>query len=499
MNVKEKHMNVKEKHMNVKEKHMNVKEEHMNVNEESVSVESDVIETRVFTSYYVRSGWMPGPGSRGLRKFLERIKQKETSPLDPSIEALGEYIRQDPTVNWMMEEAFKQNGIILRSPATPNNEYETGIVIPEIPDLDALLNFFNQVMDEIPQFADGDLVGLPFSAITVGIDPTLGGTAIFRLPKFNELMSNVLNRWNTFLGLPKSMKGVEGAKGFEGAGWLTPTAKKSYQFPLWKQDTPGVPPYWTTWNSFFTRQFEDKEKSRPIADRGSNQVVVSASDSSLYRWGKFISKENTFWFKDMPYSLAGILSSPDPHQQKVIDEYDLVSMFENGYIFQTYLNPYNYHRWWSPVHGKVLFDPLVIPGYFFSKLVIPDYGGATTESTPYLAQVNARGLLVIETKDYGNVALIPLGMSEVSTVTFHTKNVYQGADLKKGEEVGMFNYGGSSFALIFQDLEGKELVFRNEHDLLFPQQPQGASSSAGSGDYPTNIGSQIGVWKPRSC
>lgn len=465
----------------------------MNVDEESVSAESDAIEKRIFTSYYVRSGWMPGPGSRVLRKFLEKIKQKKPSSLAPSIEALGEYIRLAPTVNWMMGEAFKQNGIILRSPVTPNNEYQTGIVIPEIPDLDTLLNLFNQVMDEIPQFADGDLVGLPFSAITVGIDPTLGGTATFRLPKFNELMSNVLNEWNIFLGSPESMEG------FEDAGWLTPTAKKSYEFPLWKQDTPGVPPYWATWNSFFTRQFKDKDKSRPIADPGSNQVVVSASDSSLYRWDKFISKENTFWFKDMPYSLADILSSPDPDQQKMIDEHDLVCMFENGYIFQTYLNPYNYHRWWSPVNGKVMFEPLVIPGCFFSKLVVPDYGGATTESTPYLAQVNARGLLVIETEDYGNVALIPLGMSEVSTVTFHTEKVYKGADLKKGEEVGMFNYGGSSFALIFQDLEGKELVFKNEHDLLFPQQPQGASSSAGSGAYPTNIGSQIGVWKSRSC
>ena len=465
----------------------------MNVNEEDASVESNSIEDRAFTSYYVRSGWMPGPGSRGLRKFLEKLGQKAPSTLDPSIEALGEYIRRDPTVRWMMNEAFKQNGIILRSPTTPNNEYETGIAIPDIPDLETLLHLFNQVMDEIPQFADGDLVGLPFSAITVGIDPTLEGAVVFRVPEFNRLMSVVLNTWNKFLGSPESMEQ------FESAGWLTPAAKKSYQFPLWAQDTPGVSPYWNTWNSFFTRQFKDRKKSRPIADPDSNQVAVSASDSSLYRWARFISREDTFWFKDMPYSLADILSSPDPDQQRVIDEYDLVSMFENGYIFQTYLNPYNYHRWWSPVHGRVLFDPLVIPGYFFSKLVIPDYGGATTESTPYLAQVNARGLLVIETKDYGNVALIPLGMSEVSTVTFHTDKVRQGAELKKGEEVGMFNYGGSSFALIFQDLPGKELVFKNANNLLFPPQPQGASSSAGSGAYPTNIGSQIGVWQPRSC
>lgn len=477
----------------------------MSENEENLNEEHEIIENKVYTSYYMRSGWMPGPGSGAHRKFLEKIDQKEPTELDPTIAALGDYIKADPTVHWMMHEAFKQNSIILRSPGTPNQEYEIGAAIPEIPDLERLLDLFNRIMDEIPQFIKGDdLVGLPFSAVTVGIDPTLEGSAVFRLPDFNKHMSAILNKWHKFLASPESMIIFEPMEinVFKKAGWLTPAAKKSYQFPLWQQDYPESP-YWDSWNSFFTRQFKKRDKSRPIADPDSNQVAISASDSSLYRWEKLISKENTFWFKDMPYSLADILSSPDPRQQAVFDEYDLVSMFENGYIFQTYLNPYNYHRWWSPVNGKLLFDPQVIPGYYFSKLAIPDYGGATTESTPYLAQVNARGLAVIETEDYGNVAFIPLGMSEVSTITFHkqlnSKPLTKGAYVNKGDEMGMFNYGGSSFALIYQDLPGKELVFKNENGLRFPNQPQGATNSAGSGDYPTNIASQIGVWEDRRC
>lgn len=448
------------------------------------------IETRVYSSYYVQSGWMPGPGSRGVRLFFDKLEQKKSVSLDPTIEDLANYIKGDKTLSWMMREACRQNQIILNSPATPNNEYQTGIVIPDIKNVDVLLQLFNKVMNEIPQFADGDLVGLPFSAITVGIDPTLEGAAIFRLPEFNEYMSAILNKWHLFLASPESIKT------FEQAGWLSKAAKSTYDFELWKKDNPAKP-YWTSWNSFFTREFEDKDKSRPIAAPDSNEVVVSASDSSLFRWAKLTSREDTFWFKDMPYSLADILSSPDANQQALIDEYNLVDMFEKGYIFQTYLNPYNYHRWWSPVNGKVLFDPLVIRGYFFSKLALPDYGGATTESTPYLAQVNARGLVVIETEDFGNVALIPLGMSEVSTVTFETENVYKGAPLKKGQEVGMFNYGGSSFALIFQELAAYEMMFENDNGLRFPEKPQGASSSAGSGSYPTNIGSKIGSWKKR--
>jgi phosphatidylserine decarboxylase len=46
----------------------------------------------------------------------------------------------------------------------------------------------------------------------------------------------------------------------------------------------------------------------------------------------------------MPYSLSDILSSPVKEQQAVIDEYNLVEVFNGGYVFQTYLNPYNFHR-----------------------------------------------------------------------------------------------------------------------------------------------------------
>jgi phosphatidylserine decarboxylase len=201
-----------------------------------------------------------------------------------------------------------------------------------------------------------------------------------------------------------------------------------------------------------------------------------------------------FWFKDMKYSLSDILSSPVKEQQKLIDRHGLVEMFTGGYIFQTYLNPYNFHRWWCPVNGEVLFKPFAIPGCFFNKLVLPDFGGATTASLPYLAQVNARGLIVFKTKDYGHVCCIPLGMSEVSSIEFD-RAMTKGATVRKGQEMGKFNYGGSSFAIIYEKLPGKELVFETAKGKKFPQRPVLPKSSSGTGQNVTNIGAQIGVWK----
>jgi phosphatidylserine decarboxylase len=111
-----------------------------------------------------------------------------------------------------------------------------------------------------------------------------------------------------------------------------------------------------------------------------------------------------------------------------------------------------------------------------------------------LAQVNARGLIVFKTEDYGHVCCIPLGMSEVSSVDFDN-TMMAGAKVKKGDEMGTFNYGGSSFAVIYEKLPGKELVFENAEGKKYMQNPPLPSGSSGTGGEVTNIGSQIGYWK----
>src|SRR4029077_7348092 len=368
-----------------------------------------------------------------MQIYFDKVLQAEKTEYAPSVKALDEFIEKNDVLKFLIQDACDANLSVVAQ-STPE------VPIPRIKDKDTLLNAFNTILTHAPSFINDDLVGLPFSALVVGIDPTLSGMTLFRLPMFNEKMAAILEDWNKFLGTPDSNVGFR----VDGEQWLSDAAKKQYVFPQWKKDSEKLP-YWKSWNSFFTRQFLDPANARPIADPDSNQTVICPNDGSLFRWDANISKRDVFWFKDMNYSLSDILSSSVPEQQKVIDDYRLADLFENGYIFQTYLNPYNFPRWWVPVIGEVLFDPITIPGCFFNKLVIPDFGGATTASLPYLAQVNARGLIVFKTKDYGYFCCIPLGMSEVSSIEFDPA-MKKGAQVKKGQEMGMFNYGGSSFA-----------------------------------------------------
>lgn len=432
----------------------------------------------------LQTGWLPPYGSVSMQVYFDTVLTAPRKEYAPCVAALNQLLEENEVLRFLVNNACDEN----RNLVDTYGRQAEGVPLPRIADKDALLHGFNYILSEAPQFVNNDLVGLPFSAFVVGIDPTLSGVTLFRLPMFNEKMGAILQEWNKFLDTPASNVGFR----VEGEQWLSEAAKKQYDFPVWQKDSETLP-YWKSWNSFFTRNFKDPAQSRPIADPDSNQTVICPNDGSLFRWDANLAKNDVFWFKDMTYSLTDILSSPLREQQEMIDEFRLVDLFEGGYIFQTYLNPYNFHRWWMPVNGEVLFDPLVIPGCYFNKLVIPDFGGATTASLPYLAQVNARGLIVIKTEDYGHIACIPLGMSEVSSIAFDPA-MKRGAQVSKGQEMGMFNYGGSSFAIIYERLPDKELIFVNDQGVPYPQRPVLPTGSSSTGGNVTLIGSQIGIW-----
>jgi phosphatidylserine decarboxylase len=432
--------------------------------------------------FNLQSGWLPHAGSPAMEAFIAHVGTPDGKDWADSVQALSDYIDGNEVIDYLVRSACREN----RNMREAHQGAEVGV--PKIHDKEALLNGINKLLTHPPGFVDNQLVGVPFSAWLVGIDATFSGATLFRLPMFNEKMSAILADWYTFLDSSDSNTGFR----VENQQWLSPIAKEKYDFGIWKKDSPALP-YWHSWNSFFTRQFEDPDKQRPIAHPDDNRIVNSPNDGSLFRWQSNVSRRDVFWFKDMRYSIADILSSPDPHQQAVIDHYGLVNKFTGGYIFQTYLNPYDFHRWWCPVNGEVLFDPFTIPGAFFHKLVIPDFGGATTASLPYLAELNARGLIVFKTEDYGHVCCMPLGMSEISTITFDEK-MKKGAAVTKGQQMGTFNYGGSSFAVIFENLPNRHLFFINEKGTPYEQTPVLPQGSASAGDEVTRVGSQIGVW-----
>lgn len=441
--------------------------------------------------FNLMSKWLPHPESQAIKSFLKTVGEGDTPSQQyaPSIKSLDEAITNDAILSYLVKKACQEDNLQRPQMNDKNN-------VHQIKGKDDLIKKLNVILKMPPKYyEDYELVGLPFTALLNGLTATLSGVKLFGLPIFNQKIGEVLEAWNMYL----NDENDDSNSGFaqEGEQWLSSQAKQKYDFKLWKTDYEKTP-YWKTWNSFFTRSFKNKDLLRPIDGPYDGRVVTSPNDGTLFRWDENINSENVFWFKDMTYSLTDIFSSADPIQQKIMDDFGLVELFTEGSIFQTFLSPDNYHRWWSPASGKVIFPPFVIKGAYFSKLVIPDFEGVTTNSLPYLAHVNCRGIFMVKTEDYGYICCIPIGMVEVSTVKFN-----EPLDaVTKGDEIGMFQYGGSTFLTIYQKLPGKRLMFQdsfgNRYDKR-PEIPKGLkdieNTFATDGGHITLVGSQIGKWE----
>ncbi|UCE27104.1 MAG: phosphatidylserine decarboxylase, partial [Candidatus Coatesbacteria bacterium] len=60
------------------------------------------------------------------------------------------------------------------------------------------------------------------------------------------------------------------------------------------------------------------------------------------------------------------------------------------------------------------------------------------------------GYVIVDTGDYGLVALIPMGMAQVSSVNFED-DVQVDNVRNKGDMLGNFLFGGSDFIMLFQE------------------------------------------------
>ncbi len=77
--------------------------------------------------------------------------------------------------------------------------------------------------------------------------------------------------------------------------------------------------------------------------------------------------------------------------------------------------------------------------------------GSPDLSQGYIAHTATRAIIYIEATypKIGLMCVIPIGMSEVSSCIINEK-IIPGHKVKKGDELGYFQFGGSTHCLVFQ-------------------------------------------------
>ncbi|WP_294505224.1 phosphatidylserine decarboxylase family protein [uncultured Victivallis sp.] len=371
--------------------------------------------------------WMPRDRETlvaWMKKIMARA-EKDTGPLLPVVENLKNFIENDAKAYMFFNQMFDE---------VPANKSKALPDLPQVRDYQHMLRLFNVILTHAPSFDETGFVGFPFNAILNWSMATSGGWAGFIDDKVNVHIKAILDAWGTFLRSPESTYVLnDDPKN----GWFGEDAKK--MLPNFADEfvcDPSKPHYgFRSWDDFFVREF--REGIRPVAEPDNDAVVVNACESAPFAIARNVQLLDRFWIKAQPYALRFMLND-DPWARR----------FVGGTVYQAFLSALTYHRWHAPVSGRVV-KTCVIPGTYYSETRSVGYDPlAPNDSQGYISEIATRAVIYIEADnpDIGLMCFVAIGMAEVSTCEI---TVYEGQHIKKGQETGMFHFGGSTHCLIF--------------------------------------------------
>jgi phosphatidylserine decarboxylase len=295
------------------------------------------------------------------------------------------------------------------------------------------------------------IVGLPINAMLDWPMGTSSGFAFFLDPDVNAMLKKVLNAWGEFLTSPESNYVLNQQNGWlapQGHNNLTITAnlgETKHKFEEMFICDPSQPCYgFKSWDDFFTRLF--REGIRPVASPEDDNVIANACESLTYKVAHNVKARDKFWLKTQPYSVTDMLA----HNE-------LAEEFVGGTIYQAFLSALSYHRWHTPVSGKIV-KAFVKDGTYYSEPLFEGLGDPSVHaidikgqatSQEYITAIATRAIIFIEADNpkIGLMAFIAVGMAEVSTCDI---TVQEGQHVKKGDQLGMFHFGGSTHCLLFR-------------------------------------------------
>lgn len=396
--------------------------------------------------------WLP-EDHRTHQQWLERtVKHVDNNPKDfhPVVKEFQELIESNTRlyqlVTGMYDEIPKKK---------PYNKDPSGKMT--IRGYKHMLEVLNHLLSTAPSWSDHShevgLVGLPIYALFDWPMGTTSGFAFFLDPQVNATLKKVLNVWGEFLQSSDSASCLDEST----TGWFSETgredltqvanlnAPKEERTPfeeLFQCDPKAKYHGYKSWDDFFTREFHWEH--RPVASPDDKNVVVNACESTPYRITHNASARDKFWIKGMPYSVLDILQFDDTAEQ-----------FVGGTIYQAFLSALSYHRWHVPAAGKVA-KVVHVDGTYYSEPLFETFeerGEADEEgqsdAQAYLSASAARALIFVEADNpaIGLYCVVQIGMSEVSSCDVTVK---EGEHVEKGQQMGMFHFGGSTHCVMFR-------------------------------------------------
>ncbi len=413
-------------------------------------------------------GWLPkdrAPIRSWIRRLRKRALQLNDTLVAP-IQDFSDLVAMDAGLQSLADDMFTQ--ALEYEPVDPLGQS----TVQDFADFLQLLNAIMQTAPEAYQqvtagasLQPSGLIGFPINALLDYPMGTDAGYAFFSNALVNQQFKKILQYWSQFLtssgscyvlsqppspldpqteivpwlGSLAQEEMVQVAQSALGDG---PNPTPATFAEIFNCD-PSLPNYgFQSWDDFFTRLFQDGV--RPVSAPGDDTVIVNACESAPLQVVPNVQQDDEFWLKGQPYSLSNML-----------DFCDEAAQFYGGTVYQAFLSALSFHRWNSPISGTITKAWVVSGSYYlenyytgFADPAGPDTS-APNESQAFLTAVATRAIILIKADNpqIGLLAFIAVGMAEVSSSQI---TVSVGQHVNKGDQLGMFHFGGSTHCLVFQ-------------------------------------------------
>ncbi|RAH47308.1 phosphatidylserine decarboxylase [Aspergillus brunneoviolaceus CBS 621.78] len=226
----------------------------------------------------------------------------------------------------------------------------------------------------------------------------------------------------------------------------------------WEEPAGG----WRSFNHWFGRRWKDVDAVRPVAAPGEEPVVVCAADavvegwSTLTRAGEVMVPPTTTMVTAAMVDCKSVVWPIDRLLQGISRAREV---FGGGSFVHACLGPADYHRQHAPVSGRILQVRNIQDQVYLQiakkkegRGLRPDRGlrrdakeevrrdrmpckGPRILDAPDNAGCQwcqTRGVIVIQTEDFGRVAVVLIGMAQISSVVM---TVHEGQWVRKGDEI----------------------------------------------------------------
>lgn len=363
----------------------------------------------------------------------------------PVTKRLITLLKKDPEINKMLKKSIEKakeiNPDKKTNPVQNLNEFfnlvdKMSVLIPNEDVADDMHYFYFLIDQPLSELKNKDL----FKNSLQFYEP------------FSLWLVDLVNTWGNFLDSK--------------ASWNKEIYQKFLNDPRYglKNDWYENASNWKSFNQFFSRHLKS-QSVRPIADKNNFSVIVSPADSlpkaflEINNNSKIMVKNGVIVKDNLFFSIEDLLGKKSKYKDA----------FANGVFTHAYLSPTDYHRYHFPIDG-IVKETKIIPG----NVIVEVKWNAQKNSYEVIDSIGwqfnqTRGYVIVDTKKYGLVAIIPVGMDFVSSVNFE-KNVRVNKTFKKGDMLGYFLFGGSDIIMLFQPKANVEMTAPIDKHILMGEE-----------------------------